>query len=962
MVLLSDGSVMVHGGGGQASSTFYRLQSDSTGSFSNGTWSTLGSMSLERLFATSVVLPSGKVMTMGGEYTGPNTSETFNNTGEIYDPIANSWSNIANFPQTMFGDDPLEVLPDGRVLAGYLAGPQTYIYDPAANTWTQTGTKLRNDQSDEETWIKLPDDSILSYDVFSSITDNVGHAQRYIPASGTWVDAGTPPLPLSSDALGAELGPGFLLPDGRALYFGANGNTVYYTPSTNTWTAGNPIPLGLGMADAPGAMMPNGHILISVSPTNPLFSPPASIYEFDPVAGTYTNVTPPGFNPNNSSFNTQMLVLPSGQVMLVDDSRQIGIYTPNGAPQNAWKPVITDITGSGTQYTLTGTQINGISEGATYGDDNEMASNYPIVQLTDSSGVVTYVRSFNWSSTGVATGSTPETVQFTTPTNLAPGSYAVRVIANGIASDPFQMNFGPFGIKDISHLEGDIGLTDFVFTVTQLPSSNTVSVAFATADGTATAVAGNDYLPTSGTITFAPGETAKQITVEVIGNIVAEPNEAFYLQLFAANATNQVAVAIGTIINDDVDVSVGDVTVTEGNSGTTNAVFAITATGVVPNSVAVAWATDDDTANAGSDYLPESGVVSFPSGGGTAFVTVPIVGDTLNESTEDFHVDLSFPQGRSHSGRRSWHDSGQRPAADLYVNDVHATTQSGTMAAVFSVALNTPSGQTLSVQYSTADDTAHAGVDYTPESGTLSFAPGQTTQLVTVPILASSPGVPLEDFMLNLSNPVHAVLADSQGVGTITFGPAPPAEYIIDAALPAFRPPAASGPTSPTPWPISSTTTTTPRNRQRHGQLELHRTARSAPTRFTPTGFPSATGPPMSLLGLRWLDPGGHRRDQRATGSRRTPGRRHDLAVHRILHHFEQHAHGAAEQQRQWLRRGRRRPHRRQQCSGRQPADRALRRGPADRPIVGRTVDHQRHRLRQGRQYDQLGHRNLHDH
>ena len=93
------------------------------------------------------------------------------------------------------------------MLAGYLAGPQTYIYDPAANTWTQTGTKLRNDQSDEETWIKLPDDSILSYDVFSSITDNVGHAQRDIPASGTRVDAGTPPLPLSSDAR-CRVGPG----------------------------------------------------------------------------------------------------------------------------------------------------------------------------------------------------------------------------------------------------------------------------------------------------------------------------------------------------------------------------------------------------------------------------------------------------------------------------------------------------------------------------------------------------------------------------------------------------------------------------------------------------------------------------------------------------------------------------------------------------------------------------------
>src|SRR5262249_33978946 len=154
-------------------------------------WSSRASMGLERLYFGSNVLPDGRVLVVGGEYSGPSGTANFTNTGEIYNPVTNSWSNIANFPQSQFGDDPTMVLPDGRVLGGYISGPQTYIYNPATNTWTPAGTKLRDDRSDEETWVKLPDDSILSYDIFASISTGVGHAQRYVPATNTWVDAGT---------------------------------------------------------------------------------------------------------------------------------------------------------------------------------------------------------------------------------------------------------------------------------------------------------------------------------------------------------------------------------------------------------------------------------------------------------------------------------------------------------------------------------------------------------------------------------------------------------------------------------------------------------------------------------------------------------------------------------------------------------------------------------------------------
>jgi hypothetical protein len=437
MMLLSDGTVMAQNAGAAANQNrWYRLTPSSSGSYINGTWSTLASMSTQRLYYGSNILQDGRVFLVGGEYSGPALPRTDTNTGEIYNPLTNSWSAIQNFPQHNFGDDPTEVLPDGRVLGGFESGPQTYIYNPATNTWTTTpANKLRNDQSDEEAWVKLPDNSILSYDVWSSIATGTGHAQRYVPSSNTWVDAGTLPALLSTNAVGDEMGPGFLLPDGRVFYLGGNGNTAYYTPSTNSWVAGPAIPGGRGADDAPGAMLLNGNILFAAD--TPLFNGPTHVYEFTPGSGgggTYADVTPSisGLSTSGPSFTDRMLVLPTGQVLYTTGGNKLGIWTPNGSLSASLAPAVSTISGAGTTLSLTGTQLNGISEGASYGDDAEMSSNYPIVRYRPVTGSnVSYARTANWSLTGVATGSTSESVNFTIPSR---GIYLLNSIANGIAS------------------------------------------------------------------------------------------------------------------------------------------------------------------------------------------------------------------------------------------------------------------------------------------------------------------------------------------------------------------------------------------------------------------------------------------------------------------------------------------------------------------------------------------------
>jgi hypothetical protein len=132
-----------------------------------------------------------------------------------------------------------------------------------------------------------------------------------------------------------------------------------------------------------------------------------------------------------------MLDLPDGTVLYSRDGADLYVYQPDGTPLAAGKPAISNITANADgSFTLTGTLLNGISEGAAYGDDEQMNSNYPLVRVTNSAGNVYYERTCNWSSTSVMTGKRLVGARFTNSAALPPGDYSLVVVANGIASDP----------------------------------------------------------------------------------------------------------------------------------------------------------------------------------------------------------------------------------------------------------------------------------------------------------------------------------------------------------------------------------------------------------------------------------------------------------------------------------------------------------------------------------------------
>src|ERR1051325_807095 len=201
-------------------------------------------------------------------------------------------------------------------------------------------------------------------------------------------------------------------------------------------------------------------------------------------------------------------------------------------------------------------------------------------------------------------------------------------------------------VHDVVVVEGDSGTTQATFVVAlSAASTQTVSFSYATSDGTATA--GSDYIATSGAAAFAPGEAEKPVVVLVKGDTIDEAQETFFLDISnVQNATVSSNRGTGFIIDDDgPTISINDVSVTEGNSGTKAATFTLTLSGPSVEPIAIRAITAPGTATASSDYTSINLVVTFQPGTVTRTLDVPIIGDTNLEANETFFVNLSEPFG-----------------------------------------------------------------------------------------------------------------------------------------------------------------------------------------------------------------------------------------------------------------------------------------------------------------------------
>jgi hypothetical protein len=179
----------------------------------------------------------------------------------------------------------------------------------------------------------------------------------------------------------------------------------------------------------------NGNVLVD---TSPFFVPPSTFFEFD--GANFNPVPAPPNAVNDASFYARMVELPSGQILFTDGSSDVEIYTPAGSYNPAWAPLITNVPASvtrGSTYTIIGMRFNGLSQGAAYGDDAQMASNYPLVRIKNNgTGHVFYAKTHGHSTMAVATGNRVVSTKFDVPSGMETGASTVVVVANGIPSIP----------------------------------------------------------------------------------------------------------------------------------------------------------------------------------------------------------------------------------------------------------------------------------------------------------------------------------------------------------------------------------------------------------------------------------------------------------------------------------------------------------------------------------------------
>jgi hypothetical protein len=464
MLLESDGSVLVHNepdnnvtGG---TSEWWKLTPDSNGSYVDGTWSQIASMPSDYtpLYFGSAILPDGRMIVEGGEYIGENA--VWSDQGAIYDPVSNTWTSVAPPPGwTNIGDAASDVLPDGTFMLEHpcntcLTNPDLTVDDALLNasnlTWTVIPATGKTDPNDEEGWTLEPNGKLLTVDTWG-----IGNTELFDPSSDTWSFAGfTPSSPVNPFPI-VELGPQVEMPGGNVFVVGGGTSTQEYpTPCTDdtetqtalyeyssgTWTAGPPIPTidnqEYSATDGPGATLPDGNVLFDASACT--YNIPTHFFVYNASSNSLTQIPDAPNAQNDTSYVTRMLVLPNGQVLYNDGTNQMEVYRAGGTPQKSWEPSITSLSATtlapGNTYSVSGKQLAGLDPGATYGDDVQDNTNFPLVRITNNAtGVVTYARTHGWSSVSVASGTSSST-QFTLPSTTPAGTSKLVVVANGIAS------------------------------------------------------------------------------------------------------------------------------------------------------------------------------------------------------------------------------------------------------------------------------------------------------------------------------------------------------------------------------------------------------------------------------------------------------------------------------------------------------------------------------------------------
>lgn len=311
------------------------------------------------------------------------------------------------------------------------------------------------------------------------------------------------------------------------------------------------------------------------------------------------------------------------------------------------------------------------------------------------------------------------------------------------------------------------GFVDVVLTLSA-PSQQAVSVSYGYDQGAASSY--SDFPPFSGTVSFAPGETSKTVRVATYEDTRAEAPEVMYITLSSAvNATLERTSATITLIDNDAPAGTPTVNISDTvlDEKTGIASFVITLDKAATSDVALAWHTQDGTALAGADYAAQTGNLVFRAGETSKTISVLVNDDVTPELAETFHlvVGNAVDGGNAIIGdgvgtaRIAASDNAAQALPQIRVLDTMVSEADGYADVVFS--LSAPGTQAVSVHYNYRDGSASSYSDFPPFSGTISFAAGETTKTVRVPLYEDTKVESTESLLIQLDTPVNATLGNT---------------------------------------------------------------------------------------------------------------------------------------------------------------------------------------------------------
>ena len=369
---------------------------------------------------------------------------------------------------------------------------------------------------------------------------------------------------------------------------------------------------------------------------------------------------------------------------------------------------------------------------------------------------------------------------------LVAGAAAATVLVLSLPSPAAAAPTPSVTISDVTVTEGTGAVPATAsFTIQAAPPPKVccpLQVSWATAPGSASAP--GDFTTSSGTVSLTKSASSKVIGVPIVRDATDEPNETFVVNLTTlVGAPGQIGdpQGVGTITDDDAPptLSVNDVSVTEGNAGTTTATFTVSLSAESGKTVTVGWSTADADAAQPVDYTAGSGTLTFVPGDTSETVGVSVNGDLVAELDEIFDVTLTAPSNATlgdATGVGTIVDDELLPVIDID----EPTALEGSGSIVFTVSLSHQSASPVTVDWDTAGGTATNGIDYFDTNGTVTFAPMDTSETIEITVNEDGTFEHDETMAVNLSNASAAPIGDTQGVGTIVNDDAAPGLSVGD--------------------------------------------------------------------------------------------------------------------------------------------------------------------------------------